>query len=442
MRHACQAVSRADGPCNAGGSRVCAAGDARSVLSPLRRGGLLARAAGGNAVAVAVPLRRAEEAGLRRADRPALFPRRPVPAAGASLAGAGRDGPRVGHAGKPLERPFRASQRGTGGCGDLRRRRGSGCRIDTGPLFADGGANTGGHRSDAGLEAASLEEIGRATCVESAAGRRGGGGSHSPAGSEGMGRTAGGLRRCAGGGVMLDGKTPALTERDCTVVIPQHNEAHLTVECVRSLRRAEGMSCDVLIVDDGSDSSQVRIVQRELPGERVLTQLHRGVTVAWNHGARAASSRFLVFLNNDTLSRGPWIDDLLAPLRSGEAVMTGVCRRRERAVGPELLARLPAQQFLEGWCFAAAASDVERARGFDESLRLYFSDTDVQLRLLEEAGLGGEALQIARGLPLSHAGHCSTRMLPDRRKIWRRDRERFIEKWTARLNGQDKLGAE
>lgn len=227
---------------------------------------------------------------------------------------------------------------------------------------------------------------------------------------------------------------------DYTIVIPQHNEATLTVECVRSFRAAEQPSGRVLIVDDGSRPSELGMTQRALSSECILRQRHQGVSAAWNLGARTCASQYLVFLNNDVVSRGPWVEELLMPLRRGEVVMTGAGCRRETAVGRELLSQLRTACFLEGWCLALSAALLQQIGGFDESLRLYFSDTDVQLRLLESAGLDGDALRVVSGLPLSHTGHCSTRRVPNRQEVWMRDRERFVQKWTKRTAESQRRG--
>jgi GT2 family glycosyltransferase len=142
-----------------------------------------------------------------------------------------------------------------------------------------------------------------------------------------------------------------------------------------------------------------------------------------------ATTRFLVFLNNDTLSDGAWVDSLLRPLREQRAVVSGVRFRREQALPRDVLERLPVQTFLEGWCFAALRQDWADVGGFDETLRLYFSDTDFQARIVRSRGGDSAVLARVANLPLRHLGHQSTRRLPERSKVWREDRESFVRKW-------------
>lgn len=218
---------------------------------------------------------------------------------------------------------------------------------------------------------------------------------------------------------------------DVTIIIPQYHQPELTIACVRSLQGVHPVCPGVIVVDDGSADDAVDRVAREFPEIDVARQFHRGVTSAWNHGARLATTEILVFLNNDAESHGPWIERLTAPLLDRDIAMTGVADRVEptlRSLSPNC--PVP-HRLLEGWCFALRRRDLVELGGFDESLRLYFSDTDLQMRLWQRRGGRDSSLYVARGLPLRHAGHRTTRTLGERRSIWLRDHRRFVEKWSV-----------
>lgn len=217
---------------------------------------------------------------------------------------------------------------------------------------------------------------------------------------------------------------------DVTIIVPQYNQPALTIACLRSLYAAHQQCPRVIVVDDGSTGEAAASVRREVPNATVVCRPHQGVTAAWNHGARLATSELLVFLNNDAESHGPWIDRLIAPLRQPDVQMTGVADRLEPAISKHNPGAAPGR-LLEGWCFAMRHQDFNAFNGFDESLRLYFSDTDLQLRLWQRSGNRHSALHVVRGLPIRHAGHRTTRTVRERRSIWLRDRERFLEKWSA-----------
>ena len=216
---------------------------------------------------------------------------------------------------------------------------------------------------------------------------------------------------------------------DATIVIPQYEQSELTIRVVEQLRRWESKRWPVVVVDDGSRLESTALVERACRDVRVVRQVHRGVTAAWNAGLRVAATPLVILLNNDVTVSGACVDALLAPLRRG-AVVSGVELRMEGAVPRRVLESVGRREFLAGWCWAFRRDDVLAIGGFDESLKLYFSDTDLQARLLSSAG-GASEPNVVTGLPLRHLGHRSTQMLPERRAIWRADRRRFIEKWTG-----------
>ncbi len=219
---------------------------------------------------------------------------------------------------------------------------------------------------------------------------------------------------------------------DATLIIPQHEQPELTDACLRSLRAVDTIHWPVVVVDDGSSAAALETLlgrMAEVPNVKVLPQRHQGVTAAWNRAADMATTRFLVFLNNDTLTGGAWVDDLLRPLREQRAVVSGVRFRREQALPRHVLERLPTQMFLEGWCFAIRHEEWAAAGGFDENFRLYFSDTDFQVRIVKDRGGDRTVLAHVADLPVRHVRHQSTRRLPERSRIWREDRERFGQKW-------------
>lgn len=216
---------------------------------------------------------------------------------------------------------------------------------------------------------------------------------------------------------------------DVTFVIPQHGCSELTIACVRSLRRHETARRPVIVIDDGSSQGERAALRESLPDVSLHEQPHRGVTAAWNAGLRRVQTAFVVLLNNDTVTQGPWVEALVRPLRTGRARMTGAAWRTERGVPPETLIRLSTATFLEGWCLAAPVSVLLDAGGFDESLQIYFSDTDLQARIVHRYGADCRATVDEVRRALRHRGHASTRLLPERRKIWEADRARFTSKW-------------
>ncbi len=220
---------------------------------------------------------------------------------------------------------------------------------------------------------------------------------------------------------------------DATLIIPQYNHSDLTCDCLCSLKQRETSPVEVVVVDDGSaPECQAQIESLSLPHVKLVAQPHTGVSAAWNRGAAAATSAYLVFLNNDTLFHGPVIERLLAPLRSGFALLAGSSMRRETALPRSILRKLPTDRFLQGWCVAVSHADFFEIGGFDEAMSLYWSDTDFQARLLQNRGANHAKIAAVSHLPLRHRSHQTARHLSARRRIWQSDRDTFIRKWAAR----------
>jgi len=213
---------------------------------------------------------------------------------------------------------------------------------------------------------------------------------------------------------------------EISIIIPQHRHSSLTQQAVKSLlechQESHPGSLEILVIDDGSPFPELRNLHALQNRNVSLIHLPRrcGVTAAWNVGARQARGSILIFLNNDTFSTAAWMESLIAPLRERTALMTAPEFRRERELPMEYSA------VLSGWCMALRAETFRGAGGFDERFRLYFSDTDLQLRLRHQSAA---ALAGCSPLPLKHLGHRSTKELPARSAEWRRDRNRFREKW-------------
>jgi GT2 family glycosyltransferase len=101
----------------------------------------------------------------------------------------------------------------------------------------------------------------------------------------------------------------------CSIVIPVHNRAALTRQCLDVLLEspAETAEVEIVVVDDCSTDATAELLAAY--GDRVRVVRHQentGFGGACNDGAAAASGEWLVFLNNDTVPQLGWLDALLA----------------------------------------------------------------------------------------------------------------------------------
>jgi GT2 family glycosyltransferase len=194
----------------------------------------------------------------------------------------------------------------------------------------------------------------------------------------------------------------------CSIVIPVHNKAALTRDCVRALlAEPPDVAHEIIVVDDASNDRTAGVL-RDF-GESIHVVWRRsngGFATACNDGAAAARGDRLVFLNNDTLPLPGWLDRLVAYSEQHEAVVTGakllfpngsvqhagvvVCSDgKPRHIYAGFPADHPAVnksrrfQAVTAACALIRRAPFEEVGGFDSAFRNCLEDTDLCLRLGE-----------------------------------------------------------
>lgn len=98
-----------------------------------------------------------------------------------------------------------------------------------------------------------------------------------------------------------------------SVIIPVHNKFSVTYDCLNSIQLAlPKRSFEIIIVDDCSDDETI-LASLVLSGAvQVLRNANNlGFVRTCNAGAAAAKGQYLLFLNNDTLVKDGWLDELV-----------------------------------------------------------------------------------------------------------------------------------
>ena len=100
-----------------------------------------------------------------------------------------------------------------------------------------------------------------------------------------------------------------------TIVIPVHNKATITEQCLNALlvEPNDGVTREIVVVDDGSSDRTPELLAAY--GDRIRVVRHevaRGFATACNAGAAASRSEFLVLLNNDTIPTPGWLTALVS----------------------------------------------------------------------------------------------------------------------------------
>jgi len=229
-------------------------------------------------------------------------------------------------------------------------------------------------------------------------------------------------------------------ESSGTIIIPQRGETELTLNCIEGLRRFDTRDWRIIVVSDGCPEDERIRLNCEFENDSLVTVLnrsHAGVTASWNAGIECAESEFLVLLNNDTVCRGDWGEALRKPVLENRAWISGVQTRIEPEVKRFRGCQGLSGNVFEGWCLAFCKRTWEILQGFDESLTMYWSDTDFQLRGAMLFGSWNWLSEgLVQGLPLRHLGHRtahSSELLSESRSAWGSDRRVFRRKWRGIL---------
>jgi N-acetylglucosaminyl-diphospho-decaprenol L-rhamnosyltransferase len=117
------------------------------------------------------------------------------------------------------------------------------------------------------------------------------------------------------------------------VCIVNWNCRELLRGCLDSLlNEGQGVSLEVIVVDNASEDGAAAMVAREFPQVRLIqNRVNAGFARANNQAARIARGRFLFFLNNDTVVPEQALIRLVDYLDTHcEAVMVGPCLRDGR----------------------------------------------------------------------------------------------------------------
>lgn len=88
---------------------------------------------------------------------------------------------------------------------------------------------------------------------------------------------------------------------DLAVVIVNYNAGEYLARCVTSVVEAAGeLTLDLLIVDNASHDGSARVAAERTPHVRLIENpTNRGLSPAWNQGARAVDAPWILFLNPD-----------------------------------------------------------------------------------------------------------------------------------------------
>ena len=109
-------------------------------------------------------------------------------------------------------------------------------------------------------------------------------------------------------------------EIQLSIIIPTFNCRDYLNECLQSILTQLPSSCELLVVDDGSDDGTSGLLsgyEGKHENVRVLYREHRGASAARNAGLDAAAGTFVTFMDCDDCMREGFLSDSLPLLEEG-----------------------------------------------------------------------------------------------------------------------------
>lgn len=257
-----------------------------------------------------------------------------------------------------------------------------------------------------------------------------------------------------------------------SIIIPTFNNLTLTRQCLDAIRgTAAAGTYEIVTVDNGSTDGTRDFLTNEQSGGRlkaVLNNGNLGFARACNLGTRAASSKYLLFLNNDTVPTSGWLDTLtdaaekdpgigalgakllypdgtiqhcgvVAGMRDGEPYPYHIylCHPAD---APHVN-KFREFQMLTGACLMVPRELFVKLGGFDESFNNGHEDLDLCLRI----GQAGRKVVYCPKSVVIHLEARTKRLMGLDNFHYRkgleneegRGRRRFLEKWGKALRIDD-----
>jgi GT2 family glycosyltransferase/radical SAM superfamily enzyme YgiQ (UPF0313 family) len=207
--------------------------------------------------------------------------------------------------------------------------------------------------------------------------------------------------------------TAGRTRFDASIVIPLYNRADLSAQCLERLAEVtHDVGYEVILVDNASTDHTADVLAALGGDVRVIRNRENlGFARACNQGAAAASGRYVVFLNNDTIPLPGWLAALVreADDHPGVTVVgskllypddtiqhAGVVVGRLSHMPYHAYAKAPAGaacvnrrrelQVVTGACMLVRPEVFAALDGFDEGYRNGFEDVDFCFRVRERGG--------------------------------------------------------
>jgi O-antigen biosynthesis protein len=163
---------------------------------------------------------------------------------------------------------------------------------------------------------------------------------------------------------------------------------------------------ELIVIDQGSDIKEVQLLQAdeaEIPNVRCrFNEENVGFPAGCNLGTSMTRGEYVIWMNNDIIINGEWLEPILRVLNSEEKTVVGASLI-DYATGwntyRDASKKLHTIPYLEGWLIAVRRKFVDQVGLFDESFGLGgMEDVD----LCRRARNSGYSLTGINSLPMVH----------------------------------------
>ena len=105
-----------------------------------------------------------------------------------------------------------------------------------------------------------------------------------------------------------------------SIIIPHYRGHEILMKCIKSIRESTFNDYEVIIVDNNSTDSSLDNFEPNINESIVKSLYNRGYAGGCNLGAKNATGKYLIFLNNDTKHSPDWIEPLIDTIESDSTI--------------------------------------------------------------------------------------------------------------------------
>jgi len=240
-----------------------------------------------------------------------------------------------------------------------------------------------------------------------------------------------------------------MLKKPVSIIIPVCDLLYYTRQCIESIFSATPEKLfELIVVDNGSAPSMQEYLKNQPDRVTCVTnKTNLGFARACNQGAEAARGEYLVFLNNDTIARPGWLEELLKTATSGpDAGLTGskllfpnnTVQHCGIVFGPrkypyQIYRGCPADlpcvnkprefQAVTAACMLVPAKYFQEVKGFDETYVNGCEDVDFCLKI---RSLGRRCLYSPQSVVTHYEGRS-----PNRQARMQGNYDYLLKKWSS-----------